>query len=674
MIVASSVVASSAVLVPLAAPAGAAVTDGCSATTNPSSLGSQSALRLACNFPTQSNIPVGNTISDFTNAIWHNGAARAVNGIAFEGAYGLTAVISPNAHFTQDDVNHGISGTIGDAAIGAYTNIKVVVNDSLVLLNMPATTTGVSGKTGPEAIGGNGQSSAIAAKLENSDIRAGVGAVTVPNSTASVTGVNFTAGSAGSAKATKSGWSAADVGKQIVSSRITGGSALIVSVATGGVATLSAAVPSGSAATLNNQTVTLNTLGMVISPTIGFAASDVTRSITGTALASGAKILNTGTVSSGLSRLITGQGNPANGTDALVGFTFAQVSGVVAPSAANLSAAIPQPNSISVGADEIVSTTRTVSLSTGSDFSFDVPNRKITGPNGSFRASDLGLPVGGCGVFIGANGTNTPDTTGQNYVESVSPNGSSITLKGGVYGAAACAAADAAGINVTIGLPSSSAPADGDVMSMVSSTLNLSPSLVSGSDACNLNTYEGTTIMGQWYNPSKIGVSQGNSSAFQSASISIGESGLSIGLIKAPSQTIGAIKYPTAVVSFWAFVTLRTQGEIIGGKTFGRDTVKISLPWVPTSLAMCAPVTGVTTGISSEYLFGGTSIGTQSVPTGTGRPSTALRGLRAGITGGDVAYQAKLANDSTNTFLGSGRFTTAGALGQGVAARMNLVQ
>lgn len=659
VIVASSVVASSAMLVPLAAPAGAAVTDGCSATTNPSSLGSQSALRLACNFPTQSNIPVGNTISDFTNAIWHNGAARAVNGIAFEGAYGLTAIYSPNAHFTQDDTNHIISGTINGAAIGGYTNIKVVVNASTALLNMPATTTGVAGKTTDDAI-------VLDAKLENSDIRAGVGAVTVPNSTASVTGVAFTAGSAGTtAKATKSTWTAADVGKQIVSTRITGGSALIVSVANGGVATLSAAVPS----TIANQTVTLNTLGMVISPTIGFAASDVGRSITGTALASGAKILNTGTVASGLSRLITGGGNPANGTDALVGFTFAQVSGVVTQSAANLSAAIPQPNSISVGADEIVSTTRTVSLSSNSDFSFDVPNKKITGPANSFRASDVGLPVGGCGVFIGANGTNTPDTTGQNYVESVSPNGSSITLKGGVYGAGPCAAVDAYGINVTIGLPSSSAPNNGDVMSMVSSTLNLSPSLVSGSDACNLNTYEGTTIMGQWYNPSQIGASQGGQ---QSASVTVGQSGLVIGAIKAPSQTIGAIKYPTAVVSFWAFVSLRTSAETIGGKNFGVNTAKITLPWVPTSLAMCAPATGVTTGISSEYLFGGTSLGTQSVPTGTGRPSTALRGLRAGITGGDVAYQAQLANDSVNTFVGSGKFTAAGALGQGVLAKMAL--
>ncbi|MBU6329831.1 MAG: hypothetical protein KGR18_07785, partial [Acidobacteria bacterium] len=665
----------------------------------------QSALRLACNFPTQSNIPVGNTISDFTNAIWHNGAARAVTGIAFEGPQGSTLIYSPNAHFTQDDVNHIISGTIGGAPISAYSNVKIVQNGALAVLNLPATTFGVNGKTGPAIpFGGNGQSSPLEAKLENSDIRAGIGAVTVPNSSASVTGVTITKPNTGNATSTKTApaWNAGDIGKEIVSTKLTGGRGFIVSVSSG-TATLSTT----ATATATAQTVTVNTLGMVISPTLGFAATDVGRSITGTGLATGAKVINTGTVASGLSRLITGAGNPANGTDDLVGYTFAQVSGAVTQTSAILcdgaqtcdvdnnpatDRVVANPNSISVGADEIVSTTRTISLSSGSGFTIDAANGKISGPANSFRASDLGLPVGGCGVNIFADGSNdkaNPPSVGQNYISNVSPNGSTITLAGGVFpttyctynpantpqqNAAAAAGLNAAGINVYIGLPSSSAPADGDVMSMVSSTLNLSPALVSGSDACNKNTYEGTTIMGQWYNPSKIGVSLTNGdSNQQSASIAFtGPLGISIGAIAAPSQTIGAIKYPTAVVSFWAFVTVRTQAETIGGKTFGANTTKISLPWVPTSLAMCAPGNGVTTGISSEYLFGGTSLGTQSVPTGTGRPSTALRGLRAGITGGDVAYQAQLANDSVNTFVGSGKFTAAGALGQGVLAKMAL--
>ena len=84
-VIAGALLASTAMLVPLAAPAGAAtLVDGCSFITNPASGGAQSALRVACNFPTASAVPAQNNISDFSNAVWHNGAAKAVNGIAFE--------------------------------------------------------------------------------------------------------------------------------------------------------------------------------------------------------------------------------------------------------------------------------------------------------------------------------------------------------------------------------------------------------------------------------------------------------------------------------------------------------------------------------------------------------------------------------------------------------------
>jgi hypothetical protein len=667
-VIAGAVLASTAMLVPLAAPAGAAVVDGCSFISNPASGGSQSALRVACNFPTPASVPASNVISDFSNAVWHNGAARAVNGVAYDGGVflgNLTVVASPNAHFTAADVNRQIAGTINGTAIGAYTNIKVVLSANAVALNMPATTTGVSGKVAGDGI-------VVDAKLENSSIRAGVGAVTLASATASAT-VSFIKG-ASVATATKAttAFNAGDVGKQIVSTKLVGGSALIASVSSG-TATLSANATASSA----NQTVTVNTLGTIISPTLGFASTDAGRSVAGTPISGTSKIVTTGTVDSGTSRYITGGGNPANGTDALVGFTLAKVTGTVAQSAADLTASPAYPNQITVGADEIVSTTRIINNQT-----YELDTQKIVSDAGTFRGSDVGLPISGCGVQAYANGATPGDANaGQNYITEVALNGSWAKTAGGVYGnsqalaalgGATCTQAFGAyGINLTIGLPSVSSAVNGDVMSTVASTLNLSPSLVPGSDACATNTYEGTTIQGQWYNPGFIGASSafsGNAGSGSAQSVSLVLSpALAITPIAAPTNTIGAIKYPTAVVSFWAFVSLRTSSETIADKTFAAGTAKISLPWVPTLLALCDG-----TGISSEYTFQGTSIGTQSIATGTGRPSTALRGLKGGALAGDVAYQPTTIGGSTTIWTGAGKFAAAGALGQGVTAKLAL--
>ena len=647
-VIAGALVASTAMLVPLAAPAGAAtLVDGCSFTTNPASGGSQSALRVACNFPTASKVPAKNVISDFSNAQWHNGAARAINGIGFEGAYGSSVIVSPNAHFTSADTNRQIAGTIGGSAIGAYTNIKIVVDASTVVLNLPASSTGLAGKTSSDLV-------SVDAKLENSSIRAGIAAVTTASSSASVTGVTITKPASGNATSTKTGtaWNAGDIGKQVVSIKLTGGAGFITAVSSG-VATLSTT----ATATASSQTITLNTLGQVISPTIGFSASDVGRSIAGTPLSSTAKIVSTGTVPSGQ----------------LAGHTYAVVSGTTVASQADLTSNPAYPNQVTIGADEVVSTTRILN-----DFTYDLANQRIVASAGFFRGSDIGLPISGCGVASYANGA-TLDDQGQNYIDAVALDGSWVHTKGGVYGnsvavvnGATCAQAFGSyGINLTIGLPSVTSAANGDVMSTIASTLNLSPALVPGSDSCASNTYEGTTIQGQWYNPGSIGASSAfsgnaNAAGSQSASVVFSPS-FSITPIKATNGSIGAIKYPTAVVSFWAFVSQRTASETVGDKSFAAGTAKISLPWVPTLLALCDG-----TGISSEYTFQGTSIATQSVATGTGRPSTALRGLKSGPLAGDVAYQPTTVADVSSVWTGAGKFSATGALGQGVVAKLVL--
>jgi len=671
-VIAGAILASSAMLVPLAAPAGAAtVVDGCSFTTNPASGGSQSALRVACNFPTAASVPASNVISDFSNAQWHNGAAKAVNGVAYDGGLllgNLTVVASPNAHFTAADTNHQISGTIGGTAIGAYTNIKVVLSANAVALNMPATSTGVSGKVAADAI-------VVDAKVENSSIRAGVGAVTTPGTCTEIATPN----TCGMVISPTLGFSSpADIDRSIDGTPLsTSAKILSTGTVTAGISTAitgsSTALAGYSYAYVSGTTVA-SSANLSSTPAypnqISVGADEVVSTARLLSINSSADEVNSsqsgvkftkGTVSSASTKGTGKVTFAANAPASFVGATITSASTNITSG----SATIVQCSLKDCWIDKVIPTgaslSTTATIFKASPYQVDAANGKILGPEGTFRASDIGLPVGGCGIYSGANGTNTVDSSGQNYITAVSPSGSSATLAGGAYGTGLCSGYSAYGINVSIGLASNSAPTNGDVMSIISSTLNLSPALVPGSDACSAGTYEGTTITGQWFNPTSIGASLGGQ---QSVSLS---SSFVPAAVQAPSNTIGGIKYPTAVVSFWAFVSLRTSSETISTNTFEKDTAKITLPWVPTLLALCAD-----TGISSEYLFSGTSIGTQTIPTGTGRPSTALRGLkkRANNSSGLVAYQPTTAAGVASIWIGSGSFEASGSLGQGVTAKL----
>ncbi len=700
--IAGALLATTAMLMPLAAPAGATTpADTCTMNSNPSSLGSQSALRVSCTFNTSATTPAQNVISDFSNAQWHNGAASAVNGVAIDmGAdYGhLVGIVSPNTHpngtFVQaygvyvsntNVVNHNIAGTIDGKAFGAYVNVKFVSSifgTPILVLNQPASTL-VKGLDLTGA--GAGDAHSVDAKLENSTIRAGIGAVVtaptpaVPAVTAvdSTVSVKFNTGAAGTGtvQLASGNWDATWVGATINSASITGGKGVITSVTTNK-AKINAAIPANvtkaANATVKRTAVAAVAAagGRVISPTIGFASTDVGRSISGTTIAAGATIAAVFTCASGNC-----------GSSALDGFTGAVVNGVTTASVADLTGAVAYPNQISVGAEETVTTARIIN-----DQTYSLGAGKIISATAGFSASDIGLPISGCGVLPYANGATAGDANlGQNYITAVGTDGDNTwaTTAGGVYGNSQAVAAlggatctdtfgtPGYGINLTIGQPSSSAPATGDAMSMITSTLNESPALVPGADACTANTYEGTTIMGQWYNPGTIGASAAFSGytgpTTQSVSVAFGQSGITLAAIKAVSGSIGAIKYPTSVVSFWAFVSQRTASETVGGKSFPAGSAKITLPWVPTLLALCD--TGAQ-GISSEYLFGGTSIGTQTVASGTARPSVALRGLKTGVTNGNVAYQPTTVASVASVWSGAGTFTNASALGQGVTVTL----
>jgi hypothetical protein len=74
-------------------------------------------------------------------------------------------------------------------------------------------------------------------------------------------------------------------------------------------------------------------------------------------------------------------------------------------------------------------------------------------------------------------------------------------------------------------------------------------------------------------------------------------------------------------VSFYGYVTVPVTDA--ASTPQGASHHEIRFPSIPTSLAVCA-----NTAVTSTFSFQGTTLGTSKVKTGTGRPSTALRGIK----------------------------------------------
>jgi hypothetical protein len=208
-----------------------------------------------------------------------------------------------------------------------------------------------------------------------------------------------------------------------------------------------------------------------------------------------------------------------------------------------------------------------------------------TGAN--FHITDVGLPLK-CGTQTGKisniDDSNNADFTG--------------TISAGVKN------------HCLVGVPTGTAPPNGTSAMQLATLLNLKPSLVAGSDPCSEDTYEGTTIVAEWYNPG----------SYVTAGI-LGATGTR------PNNSIGELLFPTSVTSFAAFV-IQEDGDASEAAAH----YDITFPLLPTTLAVCDTAAGASDAgddVATSWVVFGTTNGTQKLPTGWGQPGTALvRGIR----------------------------------------------
>ncbi len=373
-----------------------------------------------------------------------------------------------------------------------------------------------------------------------------------------------------------------------------------------------------------------------------------TRSVTDGVIQYGNKTITSATAnftSADVGRIVTGTYIPNYDTIASVTNTTTAV--LTHAATANQTA-----QALTIGADEQTSSTREVT-----DAQLTSGSTTLTSASANFQASDVQLPVTGCGIPTGdyvASVTNATTavlhaaatvtrpfavsdgatTSGSTTVTSASAGFSTacdankaITGAGIPAGAyiktvtnattvtiSAKATATATGVSLTespgatevIGVPSATAPANADSVSTIGTTLTLNPTLVKGAAPCSAGDPSGETIEGAWYNP---GDYQANTLALSPADL--------------PSDTIGEILYPTSVVSFAGYVV--NEGAGTTGELDTAAHTDIILPFVPTGLALCATPA---LGIGSSFSYNGSTIAQQKVPTGVGTPGTAdVRGI-----------------------------------------------
>lgn len=230
---------------------------------------------------------------------------------------------------------------------------------------------------------------------------------------------------------------------------------------------------------------------------------------------------------------------------------------------------------VAIGETSVSSTTRQIT-----DGVFATAPNRITSATANYTADDIGLPVTGLGITAGA------------WISAVTPTVATIT------GAVLVAGV---GKTVVIGVPTVTAPADGDTASALGAELELNPVYVS-SDPCAAGTPEGFTTSGQWFNP--------------------GSFTGTLAFATPVSGAIGEIAYPTAVVTFGAFVVPRKAATV--GDPQAAVHVDVVFPFLPTALGACPGK-----NLGSTYRFDGSTVSQQKLAQGTGKPgSSSLRSIK----------------------------------------------
>jgi hypothetical protein len=326
--------------------------------------------------------------------------------------------------------------------------------------------------------------------------------------------------------------------------------------ATATASAVSVKVDNSNARSVNDGVTTSTNLAnqnknQVISAMANFNANDVGKSISGTNIPAGA------TISS-----VVNQFKVTISADAIA----TQNAGAV----------------ITIGASQVVTSTREINDGVVAGNAATTGRKVITSASAKFATSDIGLPVYGTCIPAGA------------YIVSVVPAFGTATLNADVSG---CGTTGLSGRRIVIGDPTVTAPADGNGMATLASSLILNPTLVVGTPACSTNTVYGTSLSGSWYNP-----------------------GAYLTAVRPAAATIGQIAFRTAVVNFAGYVIQVNANTANDPQTAAH--FDISFPSLPTGLAACP-----NTGTSSSVSFSGSTDSSSNVATGVGRPSTPLRGL-----------------------------------------------
>jgi hypothetical protein len=238
-------------------------------------------------------------------------------------------------------------------------------------------------------------------------------------------------------------------------------------------------------------------------------------------------------------------------------------------------------------------TTETANPTTTARMVGDVHTTKlsttITSASANFQQSDVGLVI-----------VEKSDIAANARIASVT-NATTAVMS-------AAASKTATSGQTFIGLPSATAPLDGDYVSQLATSLIENPGLVSGARPCSENTPTGALLNGSWENPNTKGFAL-------TGHPGLDFSGTDIGLLDHPA--IAQILYATPVVSFAAYV------DQTPGNTYSSNPhIEIVYPFLPTALGTCP-----NTGNAASYSYIGETTGQSKFATGFGRPGTT--GVRA---------------------------------------------
>jgi hypothetical protein len=227
-----------------------------------------------------------------------------------------------------------------------------------------------------------------------------------------------------------------------------------------------------------------------------------------------------------------------------------------------------------------------------------------------FLPTDIGLLITGPGIPA-------------NTFITARPNASNVTTTGGMT-------PGAAGQTMVVGEASATAPETTDQVAFQGVQLDLSPSLVSGSENCSFENAEGFSTVARWNPPgSYTGAALFNTPP-------------------ANTKTLGQLLFDTAVVDFSGFIV--ETNTPLNPNPFGYSIV---FPNTPTSLAMC---TGTATSPGLGFSLGvhATTMSISTLPTGTGRPGTAqLRSVNPStyVSGVQQGYATQMTVESLDPLI-----------------------